>query len=153
MTIEINSFFSNISNSMYSAIGLNHVFSSVLYTSIFMTIIIIIMIIIIYPAKEDSPAWLKLKLFLYLFGAILIIFSVHYSFVKNDCKEKYHNDSVRNLMNNIHGGKTAYNDDFISVQPNLEQDNNLEEDHNLEQNTKEEPVSLSDIINDLEKKV
>jgi hypothetical protein len=68
MTIEFNSFFGNISNSIYLVTGLNHIFSSVLYTSLVLSIMIIIMVMLIYPGEEKSPSWLIIKLFLYVFA-------------------------------------------------------------------------------------
>ncbi len=155
MTIEFNSFFGSVSNSIYSTTGLNHIFSSVLYTSLSMTIIIIIMVLLIYPARENSPSWIVVKLFLYVFGGVLAIFSVHGSFIKNDYKEKCENNRVNNLMNSIHGGKFVYNGDSIPVQPNLEhvEEHEEREEHEEERFKTSKPISLSAMIDDLEKKV
>lgn len=150
MAIEINSFFGGICNSIYSATGLNYIFSSVLYTSLVLSVIIILMILLLYPAKRGSPAWLILKLFLYILMAITIVFSIHNSFIRNNYKEKYLNNNVSSLMDNIHGGGLVYGNDKIKVQPNLE---SYPEDHSNEEDFDEKPLSLSEMIDDLEKKI
>ena len=150
MAIEINSFFGGICNSIYSATGFNRILSSVVYTSLTMSIMIIIAIMLIYPAKKNSPSWLLLKLFLYIFIGITFMFSIHSSFIRNNYKEKYLNSNVNTLMNNIHGGEAVYNNEKIKVQPNLEI---KEEPEEVYEPVKEEPNSLSAMIDDLEKRM
>ncbi len=78
------------------------------------------------------------------------MFSIHSSFIRNNYKEKYLNSNVNTLMNNIHGGEAVYNNEKIKVQPNLEI---KEEPEEVYEPVKEEPNSLSAMIDDLEKRM
>jgi hypothetical protein len=156
MAIEINSFFGGICNSIYSATGLNHIFSSVLYTSIMLSITIILVIMLLYPGKKGTPVWVIFKLFLYIMMIITVVFSIHNSFIKNNYKEKYLNSNVSDLMDNIHGGR-MYNDEKISVQPHLDSykiGGEIDELDEINENSPDgKRLSLSEMIDDLERKV
>ena len=103
MSIEINTFFGDIFNSIYSATGLNKILRNVLYTSLFLSIIILVVTVTIYPCKKNTPMWIIFKLYIYILIISTIIISIHNNFIKSDFKEKYLNENVNHLMNNIHG--------------------------------------------------
>ncbi len=145
MPIEISSFLGGISNSIYSITGLNHIFSSVLYTALGLSIVIIIIIMLIYPCKKDTPLWLLFKTFLYIMIVIMMSFSIHSNFIRNNYKEKYLNNNVSTMMNNTHGG-VVYVDEKVDVRPRLDKTYEAMPDE-------APPQTLSDVLDDLERRV
>lgn len=153
MAVEFNSFLGGLTNSIYSVVGLNHIFSSVLYTSIVLSVLVVLLIIMLYPCKKGTPMWILFKLFLYVLMLIVVVFSIHNSFIKNDYKEKYLKSNVNNLINNIHGGH-VYGEEMVKVSPQLNQSYDEHESavYN-EPNQSSALMTSSDMLDDLERKI
>lgn len=159
MAIEFSSFLGNINNTIYSMPFLNCILSSVVYTSIILSILIIIMVLFIYPCKKDTPGWVLVKLFIYIFAINTIIFSARYSMMSNQINEKSNDESSSNFITNINrrGGSNVYNNESIKVVPNFSEHRQVEDDSEYNEHKKEErPISnkvitASDMLDDVEK--
>lgn len=149
MSIEINSLFGNITNSIYSTTGLNNLFVSIIWTSVILSIIIIIILMFMYPAKKGTPAWILFKIFLYIVAINTIILSVHNSIISNNYKEKYLDKSSDQFISNINkSGGYKLNNDHIKVNPSFDQ-----KEYTYEIKNEKDLTSVNDILNDIEQRI
>ncbi len=76
---------------------------------------------------------------------IMMSFSIHSNFIRNNYKEKYLNNNVSTMMNNTHGG-VVYVDEKVDVRPRLDKTYEAMPDE-------APPQTLSDVLDDLERRV
>ncbi len=139
----MGSFLSNICYSVYSTTGLHSVFSSILYTSIILSIIVLLILMFIYPCKKGTPSWILIKIFLYVLSINTIVFAIHNSIIKNNYKEKYLNNNVDTLMQNVYGGNKSpiYETEKLPVEANFRE--------NTYENKEENDTSVEDLLREL----
>ena len=152
MAIEFSSCLNGINNSIYNIPFLNNVFSSIIYTSIVLSILIIILIIFIYPCKKDTPSWILVKLFIYLFTVNAIIFSAQHSMTLNNYKEKSSDVKSDEFITNINKrGGNIYNKENIKVVPNFNEREQIEEDHIEEEINNNKELNVGDMLDAVER--
>jgi hypothetical protein len=134
MTIEINTLLNNVVNKVYGAPKSNAVLSSVLYTTLLMSVSVLLIILLIYPTKPNSPVWLLVKTFLYVFMSNAIILILHRNMLKHTYEEKYDKGS------DVLGGR-MFESDKIKVSPKVEYVD------------AEEEIGQSSVSDDLEKAI
>jgi len=136
MALEIGQLGSNIRNKIYSVVGLNGIFSSILNTSLLLTIIIIILIIFIYPPEKGTPVWIIGKVFLYVFVSSLTIISMHNSFVKDEIKKKKLQNDISGFMEKKSINEIVHGGQMMKATPRIHSEISLK-DHNA----KIEPIT------------
>jgi hypothetical protein len=161
MSIEFNSLFVDVQSSIYSVSFVNYIFSNLIYTSIILSIILLIIVIFLYP-QDGSESASTVRLFIYIFIATTITFSLYNGFLNNKFKEKYHDSNHETLISKINkaGGNSAYSSDAIKINPNFKsshsydtyEDSNNYDNYNDTQNKDQESktVDVSQILESMD---
>lgn len=121
MPIEMSSFCGGVCNSMYNVTGFNIIFKSVFQTALVLSIIIMIILMFLYPCKANTPTYILTKIFLYIFAAVWVMFSIHDSIIKNNYDTKYSNKNATNLIDKINnsGSNLIYGGEKMHVKPDF----------------------------------
>ena len=150
MSIEFSELLNTINNKLYAIPILSTILSNVVYTSITLSILLIIILIFIYPCAEDTSSWAFAKLFIYLFIANTVVFSIHYSIMSNKYKEKIVEKNSSDFITNINRrGGAVYDKDTIRVVPKFETriEDQIEDDA---ESVKNEPLTVSELLDNVE---
>jgi hypothetical protein len=144
--IEISNFLGGITNSASSSIGLNSIFTSILKSAIVLALLVLLIIMFIYPCKKGTPAWVLLKVYLYVFAVSLFFFYVHNSINCSKYEEKHLDRNVDNFIENI-GGHNIYHEDKMDVLPMMTP--RRQEIHGASEYEDEEELSTDDMLKKL----
>ena len=156
MAIEFNSLISDINNHIYSIPIVYKIFSNVIYVSIILSIILIIILMTFYPC--DSSGVELFKVFIYIALVNVLMFSAYNSIISNKYKKQYDTDKNHDFINSVNDrvGGAIFASDNIKVTPKFKDcDSDSDSGHvyTSQSESNQVPLTTSDMLDDLEKKV
>ncbi len=148
MPIEISNFFSDINTSMFNIIGLNRIFTSVIYTSLLISVIVMIIVLFLYPYKKSTPSYLFIKSFLYITMAVTIILALHSSFIRTYYRAKSQDTELNSFVDRV-GGNNHSEDSVPIVPSQVISDNQQDIDDDIGEIMPEKNKTVSEMLDSI----
>ena len=133
MPIDFSSSVNNISGKVFGTSIINKYLSSTLVVAFLITFILIIIIMLFYPAKENTPIKILVKVGLYSFLSSALILFLHNGVIKSNMTNNVMDENNEKIIQNLtNSNRDIIYNNKIPIKPNITGGNDEDEDEDLD---------------------
>ncbi len=117
--LELGSLFNGLTSKIYNNETYRAIFTNTIYCALLITAVIMLLISAMYPYKRNTPAWVVLKLGIYIFITTATCLFIFKSFIKNKYESQMRNDKKDSIFRTMDINDVTRGGDAVAVIPNI----------------------------------